>query len=146
MWSTIDQIFLLRQTLEKTYEFEIDTHHLFIDFKSAYDCVDRSALYNAMAELDIPSQLITLVKATLSKVECKVKVQNRVSRSFQTHTGLRQGDSLSCLLFNIALERAIEKLGIPTRGTIINRSVQILAYADDIDNSNTDKKRPNTGF
>ncbi|XP_072395271.1 uncharacterized protein [Diabrotica undecimpunctata] len=86
-----------------------------------------------MAELDIPSHLITLVKATLSKVECKVKVRNRVSRSFQTHTGLRQGDSLSCLLFNIALERAIEKSGIITRGTIINRSVEILAYADDID-------------
>lgn len=86
-----------------------------------------------MEEFNIPMHLIKLVKETLSKVECKVKVQNNMSRSFQTHTGLRQGDSLSCLLFNIALEKAIRESGIMTRGTIINRSVQILAYADDID-------------
>jgi len=32
-----NQIFTLRQILEKTKEFGIETHHLFIDFKSAYD-------------------------------------------------------------------------------------------------------------
>ncbi|CAG9828680.1 unnamed protein product, partial [Diabrotica balteata] len=120
------QYYFENKTGKKSHALKCAHAHLFIDFKSAYDSVDRSALYNAMAELDIPSHLLTLVKATLSKVACKVKVQNRVSRSFQTHTGLRQEDSLSCLLFNIALERAIEKSGITTRGTIINISVQIL--------------------
>ena len=70
---------------------------------------------------------IKLVKEMVSKVKFKVKVQSNMSKSFQTHTGL-QGDNLSCLLFNMALEKAIK-----TRRTIINRSVQILAYADDID-------------
>jgi len=37
--STTNQIFTLRQILEKTKEFGIETHHLFLDFKSAYDTI-----------------------------------------------------------------------------------------------------------
>jgi sorting nexin-29 len=41
--------------------------------------------------------------------------------------------TLTCLLFNIALEKVIRDSGIQTRGTIFFKTVQILAYADDID-------------
>jgi sorting nexin-29 len=46
---------------------------------------------------------------------------------------VRQGDALACLLFNKALEKVIRDSGIQTRGTIFFKTVQILAYADDID-------------
>ena len=46
---------------------------------------------------------------------------------------MRQGNALACLLFNIALEKVIRDSGIQTRGTIFFKTVQILAYADDID-------------
>ena len=46
---------------------------------------------------------------------------------------MRQVDALACLLFNIALEKVIQDLGIQTRGTIFFKAVQILAYADDTD-------------
>jgi hypothetical protein len=50
-----------------------------------------------------------------------------------TRNGVWQGDSLDCLLFNIALEKVVRDVGINTRGTIFYKSVQILAFADDID-------------
>jgi hypothetical protein len=40
--STTDQLFALRQILEKCNEFNITTHHLFIDFKAAYDTLIRN--------------------------------------------------------------------------------------------------------
>jgi sorting nexin-29 len=46
--STVDQIFTIRQILEKYSEHGKDTHHLFIDFKAAYDSIDRRSLYAAM--------------------------------------------------------------------------------------------------
>jgi sorting nexin-29 len=46
---------------------------------------------------------------------------------------VRQGDTLACLFFHIALEKIIRDSGIQTRGTIFFKTVQILAYADDID-------------
>ena len=47
---------------------------------------------------------------------------------------MRQGDdALACHLFNIALEKVIRDSGVQTRGTISLKTVQIVAYADDID-------------
>ena len=57
--STIDQIQTLRQILEKT-EFQIETHRLFVDFRTAYDKVNRNQLYKAMLEFGIPPKLVRL--------------------------------------------------------------------------------------
>jgi sorting nexin-29 len=85
-----------------------------------------------MKESKIPQKLMGLARATLKHVKCRVKMQNNLSEPFGTLTGLRQGDALSCILFNLALEKVIRDSGIETRGTIYNKTVQILAYADDI--------------
>jgi sorting nexin-29 len=71
--STVDQIFTIRQILEKCSEHVKDTHHLFIDFKAAYDSIDRHSLYAAMEELNIPQKLITLVKATMNKINVELR-------------------------------------------------------------------------
>jgi hypothetical protein len=46
---------------------------------------------------------------------------------------LRQGDALACILFNLALEKIICEANINQHGNIFYISVQILAYADNID-------------
>jgi len=131
--STIDQIFTVRQILEKCNEHNKDTHHLFIDFKAAYESIDRSRLYAAMGELNIPQKLIALVMTTLNNTQCRVKIQNRLSAPINTKNGIRQGDALACLLFNIALEKVVRDAALNIRGTVFYKSVQIIAYADDID-------------
>ena len=72
--STIDQIFTLRQILEKTQEMQIDTHHLFVDFKAAFDSVNRDELYNTMSSFDIPAKLVKLCRMTLENSRCSVRV------------------------------------------------------------------------
>jgi hypothetical protein len=51
--STTDQIFYIRQILEKRWEYNGTVHQLFIDFKKAYDSVRREALYNILIEFGI---------------------------------------------------------------------------------------------
>ncbi|KAF2886931.1 hypothetical protein ILUMI_19242 [Ignelater luminosus] len=86
-----------------------------------------------MQELEIPPYLASLIRITLSQVECHVRVQNNVSCTFTTQNGWHQGDSLSTILFSLVLEKAAREANINTRGIIINKSVEILAYADDVD-------------
>ena len=86
-----------------------------------------------MLELDFPTKLIRLTKATLTTVLCCVKIQNSCSEYFETRQGLRQGDVLSQLLFNVVLEIIVRRAKLQTNGTIFNKLTQILAYADDID-------------
>ena len=40
---------------------------------------------------------------------------------------------MAYLLFNLALGKVIRNAGIQTSGTIFYKSVQLLAYADDVD-------------
>ena len=129
--STSDEIQTLRQILEKT-EYQIETHRLFIDFKTAYDKVNRKQLCKAVLEFGIPPKVVRLTQAMMDGTTARVKVQNELSESFQIRNGLRQGDALAYILFNIALEKMIRDTNINQRGNIFYKSVQILAYADDI--------------
>jgi hypothetical protein len=78
-----------------------------------------------------PTKLIRLTKTTLTTVTCCVKIQNDCSDSFETRQGLRQGDVLSTLLFDVVLEVIVRRANLQTSGTIYNKETQLLAYADD---------------
>ena len=71
----------------------------------------------------------------MNGVQCKVRVSNFTSKSFEFYMGLREGDRLSCLLFNIAMEGVIRGAGLDNdvRGTILHQSLQFLYFVDDID-------------
>ena len=51
---------------------------------------------------------------------------------FPTRNGLKQGDALSPLLFNFALECAIRRVQVNQDGWKLNGTHHLLAYADDV--------------
>jgi hypothetical protein len=65
--STTDQIFCIRQTLEKKWKEDKTVHKLFTDFKKAYDSVRREALYNILIEFGVDMKLVGLIKICLMK-------------------------------------------------------------------------------
>ena len=128
--STTDQIHTMRQIYEKCYEYDIDTYNLFIDFRQAFDKMNREKIYTNLLTLGIPNKLVKMIKMTLNSTIARVAIYGEVTESFEINTGVRQGDALSTLLFNLTLEAAIRKLQL--RGCLNTKSVQICAYADDI--------------
>jgi hypothetical protein len=52
--SNTDQIFCIRQILEKKWEYEKTVHQLFVDFKKAHDSVRTEVLYNILIEFGVP--------------------------------------------------------------------------------------------
>jgi hypothetical protein len=59
--STIYHIFAIRQTQDKAYEYNIHLHNLFIDFKQAFDSVNRGRMLNDLLILGIPRKLVQLM-------------------------------------------------------------------------------------
>jgi hypothetical protein len=54
--STMDQIFYIRQILEKKWEYNGTVHQLFIHFKRAYDTVKSEVLYSILFVFGIPKK------------------------------------------------------------------------------------------
>jgi hypothetical protein len=104
-----------------------------LNFKAAYDTIIRNEVYVDMPELNFPTKLIPLTKATLTIELCFVKIQNDCFESFETRQGLKSEDVLSTLLFIVVLEVIVRRVTIQTTGTIYNKETQLLAYADDKD-------------
>jgi hypothetical protein len=76
--STIDQNFCLRMILEKACEYKVDIHQLYIDYKEAYDTINRAELVEIMKEFGIPMKLARLVKMTLANTNSMVKIQGKL--------------------------------------------------------------------
>lgn len=131
--STIDQIFTARQVLEKSLEYNVDLHHLYIDFQQAYDSVDRQVLMRDLLSMGVSKKLTRLVKMTMSGTRCRVKLQGLLSEEFPVVSGIMQGDTKATPLFNMTLEKAVRAIKTNPGGTIFDRLTQHMAYADDVE-------------
>jgi sorting nexin-29 len=85
--SIVDHTFKLRMILEKCYEFNMNVHELYIDFKQTYNSVNRKKLYDVLREMQIPAKLITLVKISLKNTKAKVRVQGQFSKEISIGRG-----------------------------------------------------------
>jgi hypothetical protein len=67
-----------------------------------------------------------------NEIYAKVKIGRHLSSEFKVNKGLRQGDAIDPLLFNVVLETAIRIFTAETQRIIFDKYSQIMAYDDGV--------------
>jgi len=106
-----------------------------LDQEKAYDKIDHTYLWEVLRKYDFPEIAIKRIKALYTKARTTVYLNGVPGKPVKIQRGVRQGDPMSCLLYNIAIEplaNAIRKsdlqgLKIPN----LNKRLLVSLFADD---------------
>jgi len=129
--SKIDNIFALKIINEELWEYNQSVQYLLIDIQKAYNSIHRDTLWKCMKEFKIPIKLINICKTCVQVTRSVVRIEGTLSSFFENKTGLKQGDPLSPILFNLALQKVIQSMKmVPSDIKIGKEERDILAYAD----------------
>ena len=130
----IDQIFTLRRILEHRFKFQQPTAACFIDFRAAFDSVDRESLWNLMLTDGAPPKIVRLIISYYTSTKARVRIYGTESDAFQLTSGVRQGCPLSPILFNYAIDWIMKCALHDYQGVQITADYWIsdLNYADDV--------------
>ena len=102
-YSTIDHIFTLHAIIDLYLRRGKRLYIAFIDYRKAFDFVDRVSLWDKMIAMGINGNFLHIIYNLYEKAKSCVKSEGRLSDYFTCNTGVRQGENLSPLLFSIFL-------------------------------------------
>jgi hypothetical protein len=105
-----------------------------VDISKAFDTVPHSAIEPCLARKGVPVPIIELIKCMYDGTYTNIKSRNNMGVKIKILRGVKQGDPLSPLLFNLCLEPLLDLVEQRTSGINVNtnRKIPVLAFADDV--------------
>ena len=136
-YSTIDHIFTLNALIEKCLcKKRKKLYVAFIDFKKAFDSIDRFKLWNLLSSYGLGGKMMQALKGIYSSVKSCVRCNSHLTDFFDCPYGLKQGCMLSPILFSLFInELSLEiaqngKHGIQLFPDMFE--IMMLLFADDV--------------
>ena len=139
---TTSQILALRRVIEEASVHQTDIVIIFVDFRKAFDSVNRECVQQVLKAYNVPEKLINGIMSLYSNTIATVITPDGLTDKFKTTSGVLQGDTLAPFLFVLLLDWVI-RTAIPTNenGFMLCRRMSsrhpekrlsILGYADDL--------------
>nr|AFO19997.1 R2 protein [Lepidurus couesii] len=129
-----ENIFLLDYILRSSKKSSKSVAMAVLDVKKAFDSVSHHSILRALNEAKCPINFINFVRNSYDGCTTKLTCGGTsFPDSVRMNRGVKQGDPLSPVLFNLIIDSAIRKLP-DSIGYVIRDGLKIncLAYADDL--------------
>lgn len=131
-----NNLHLMRNIIDYCEQKQLPLAFISLDQEKAFDRVNYDFLFQTLSAFNFGPSLIHWIKTLYTEVRSSIIVNNHISDSFLLHRGVRQGCSLSPLLYVLILEPFARKiredtqiLGIKLPGT--SEMAKLSLYADD---------------
>ena len=131
---TRDQIANICWIMEKAREFQKNIYFGFIDYATAFECVDHNKLWKILKEMGIQDHLTRLLRNLYVVQEATVRTGHGTTDWLQIGKGICQGCILSPCLFNFYAEYIMRNTGLEEAQAgikIARRNINNLRHADD---------------
>lgn len=117
--------------LSKSEKFSLGV--VFVDFAKAFDTVSHEHLLSALERKGLDQHMLELVRNSYENCVTRVRCAEGDTAEIAMKVGVKQGDSMSPLLFNLALDPLIQTLEREGRGFAADgKSLTAMAFADDL--------------
>ena len=142
--SCIDQIYTLRSIIHKSLEYNLPLFINFVDFKAAFDSINRDFIWKAFSHYGLPCKYIRILQAFFHNTISAVRHNGELSSWFDVSSGTGQGDIQGPPIFNVCINLAAQRTEsskVLTHGAVLQRpaaasqeEVTVLDtdYADDM--------------
>ncbi len=129
---TSDNLFVLNGLVEKYKTLGIPLYVCFVDFKRAFDCINRILLFSKLCKDGLSSKVVDILLDMYTKTNSKIKWKGFLSGIFKDSFGVNQGGITSPYLFKRFLKGLTDELkdcyGVSVDGKILKH----LLWADDL--------------
>ena len=103
-----------------------------IDVAKAFDSVSHPTIMSTLRSYGIPTGLIRYINAVYTNSTTNIQTENWTSRPIKSSCGVKQGDPLSPIIFNMVIDRLLKSLPKEISAKVGTSSVNALAFADDL--------------
>ena len=98
---TSDHMFVVKCIVDYYFSKSSYVYFCFVDFHMAFDSVLHTAVLIKLVKMDIQGLFFNVIKSMYSQSLLCVKVKSKLTNTFRSMVGVRQGDVLSPNLFKI---------------------------------------------
>jgi len=106
---------------------------VFVDLSKAFDTVSHNHIIMTLKQKGVDDHIISLITSMYQNVNSRIHLRNDQSDPTGIHIGVKQGDPMSPILFNLSIDPLLCKLESEGSGfQHYVRNITTMAFADDL--------------
>lgn len=128
-----ENIYIIKEIIEERKRMNQKLYCAFLDIEKAYDTVHREILWKILEKVGLNTHIINLIKSMYRNTVATYDWKGLMVEEVKSERGLRQGCTLSPMLFTLIMEELVQRIKGLEKGIQINQDILgVLVFADDV--------------